>query len=161
MLSIINTDIIYYRKKSSFKTNVTFTFFSLTQSALVVKQHQPKEIDFPKNSKGICFQGSYDGELDAALCYPCILAHKNKISVSLWQHDAFVTKGFQNWGKKYYTVKKDKPGAFEIRQHKAIRQQFYASSRYHQKNTAKFPKCKQSGNRQVLLAILENTQILG
>ena len=54
--------------------------------------------------------------MDATFCYPCILAHKNEISVSPWQDNAFVTKEFQNWEKRLY-CEKDKTGAFEKHQH--------------------------------------------
>ena len=61
------------------------------------KQNQPKGIDFPKNSKGRSYQViwypwlHYDEELDAALCCPYILAHKNKISVLPLRDKAFFT----------------------------------------------------------------------
>ena len=41
------------------KQHVTFTSFSLAESALVIKQHQPECIDLPKNPKGRSFQASW------------------------------------------------------------------------------------------------------
>ena len=84
------------------KQNVTFTTFSLAESASVVKQHQHKEIDFPENPKGRSFQASWHN------LYPWLHYELQQELVSPWQDNVFVTKGFQNWKKSLYS-EKDKP----------------------------------------------------
>ena len=96
------------------------------------------------------------------------MAHKNKISVSPGQYNAFITKEFKNWKKALYS-EKDKPDRFEKHQQTqshmtvVLRQFTLPSKEYdkdfemHNKNIA----TEKSDNRQVLLAVVENIRFLG
>ena len=77
--------------------------------------------------------------LNVKLQFLCsIMAPKNGISVSPWQDNAFFTKEFENWNKTLYS-EKDKPVHLKnINTVKAIKQQFYTSLHYYQKNMVKF-----------------------
>ena len=77
--------------------------------------------------------------LNVKLHFLCsIMAPKNGISVSPWQDNAFLQKNFKT-GTKHYTVKKiNSVHLKNINTVKAIKQQFYTSLHYYQKNMVKF-----------------------
>ena len=77
--------------------------------------------------------------LNVKLHFLCsIMAPKNGISVSPWQDNAFFTKEFQNWNKTLYSKKINSVHLKNINTVKAIKQQFYTSLHYYQKNMVKF-----------------------